>query len=218
MYFCSMLFVYPHKKSKDISTIEHSIRWALKQYPTAEIYIIGDMVPGYNNLTPDARSPIRGCDVTHKLLTFARKVKGDFIYMNDDFFIGPKFNPHTVMSNGNLSINDSHAPTYQEACQNTMDALKAMGCSTINFECHAPVKMNSQLLIDLFDSISWDGHNHFVKSLYLNYYQIAHSPGQNVKIANDIKKAQQLLDLYGSFSCSDQWMRGNTQVKFLTTH
>ena len=213
-----MLFVYPYKKSKDISTIEHSIKWTLRQYPTAEIYIIGDMVPGYNNLTPDARSPIRGCDVTHKLLTFARKIKGDFIYMNDDFFIGPKFNPNLAMSNGNLIINDSHAPTYQEACQNTIDALKSMRCTTINFECHAPVKMNSQMLIDLFDSISWDGHNHFVKSLYLNYYQIPHSPGHNVKIGSDTKKAQQLLDLYGSFSCSDQWMRGSTQVKFITTH
>ena len=213
-----MLFVYPYKKSKDISTIEHSITWTLRQYPTAEIYIIGDPVRGYNNMTPDARSSIRGCDVTHKLLTFARKVKGDFIYMNDDFFIGPKFNPNLAMSNGNLIINDSHAPTYQEACQNTMDALKAMESSTINFECHAPVKMNSQMLIDLFDSISWDGHNHFVKSLYLNYYQIPHSPGHNVKIGSDTKKAQQLLDLYGSFSCSDQWMRGSSQIKFLTTH
>ena len=213
-----MLFVYPYKKSKDISTIEHSITWTLRQYPTAEIYIIGDPVRGYNNMTPDARSSIRGCDVTHKLLTFARKVKCDFIYMNDDFFIGPKFNPNLAMSNGNLIINDSHAPTYQEACQNTMDALKAMECSTINFECHAPVKMNSQMLIDLFDSISWDGHNHFVKSLYLNYYQIPHSPGHNVKIGSDTKKAQQLLDLYGSFSCSDQWMRGSSQIKFLTTH
>ena len=218
MYFCSMILVYPHKQGKEGSTIQHSINWALKRYPNAEVYIIGDHVRGYNNLIPDARSSVRGCDVTHKLLTFARHIGGKFLYMNDDFFIGPKFNEDTVMSNGNLMINDLHAPTYQEACQNTMDVLKAMGCTTINFECHQPVMMDSQKLIELFDSISWDGHNHFVKSLYLNYYQVPHSPGQNLKLGSDTKKAQQLLDLYGSFSCSDQWMRGSTQVKFLTTH
>ena len=218
MYFCSMLFVYPYKKNNNISTIEHSIRWTLKQFPNAEIYIIGDPVMGYNNLKPDKRSSVRGCDVTHKLLTFARKVKGDFIYMNDDFFIGPNFNPDITWSSGNIIIKDTHAPTYQEACQNTMDALKSMGCTMMNFECHAPVKMNSQLLIDLFDSISWDGHNHFVKSIYLNYYQIPNSPAQNLKITNDVKKAQQLLDLYGSFSCSDQWMTRRPQFEFITKH
>ncbi|MFN9945011.1 MAG: hypothetical protein ACK56I_36640, partial [bacterium] len=85
--------------------------------------------------------------MTHKLLTFARHIGGQFLYMNDDFFIGPKFNENTVLSNGNLMINDLHAPTYQEACQNTMDVLKAMGCTTRNFECHQPVMMDSQKLI-----------------------------------------------------------------------
>ncbi len=114
-----MILVYPHKQGKEGSTIQHSINWALKRYTNAEVYIIGDHVRGYNNIIPDARSSVRGCDVTHKLLTFARHIGGQFLYMNDDFFIGPKFNEDTVISNGNLIINDIHAPTYQEACQNT---------------------------------------------------------------------------------------------------
>jgi len=213
-----MRFVYPYKRLRDDQCINESIRWALNIYPDAEIYVVGDHVPGTINLEPRSRSSIRGCDVTHKILTFASLIGGDFIYMNDDFFIGPKFNPDRVLSCGPMLINDRHAPTYQEAMQNTIDALKAMGCSTINFECHAPIMMNSDKLIELFDSITWSGHNHFIKSMYLNYYQVPHSPGENIKIAKDKKKAKEFLDLYGCFSISDQFMANKDTWKFITTH
>lgn len=50
MYLCSMVFVYPYKKTVDDFEIIQSMAWIRKVYPDATIYTIGDAVPGAINI------------------------------------------------------------------------------------------------------------------------------------------------------------------------
>ena len=83
-----MIFVYPyHSRAESDFEIKQSISFLKKVYPDAEIWTVGKAVPGINNLPCTQHNNIRGCDVTNRILTFAKKVGGEFIYMNKDFFI-----------------------------------------------------------------------------------------------------------------------------------
>lgn len=204
-----MNFVYPYKSKGDDFLIYQSIKWVKKIYPDADIFVIGDPVNGVNHLPHRRKFNHRGCDVTDKILTYARTMRNRFIYMNDDFFIGPEFNPRLVIQSGPLKINDTHAPNYQDACRNTIEFLQEYEYPCINYECHQPVMMDSDLLLDLFNGISWEQHNHFIKSMYFNVYPHVTTHGENLKIKSSQAVARELLKKYGSFSAS------NT---FLTSH
>ena len=143
MYLCSMVFVYPYKRSPDHFDIMQSIAWIKRVYPEATIYTIGDAVPGALNIPCTQYNNIRGIDVTNRILTFARTIGGDFIYMNDDFYISEKWSPDVVYFKGILEINPNHPPHYQEAARNTAEFMIHNKFPLNNYESHQPVKMNS---------------------------------------------------------------------------
>jgi len=211
-----MKYVYPYRKgSQNFDVLHHSVQWLKCFDPEAEVYIIGDLHPdGYS--IPIQTLPIRGCDVTNKILHFARIYSGTFCYMNDDFFIGKNFRFDRILHSNEMEINPKYAPTYQEAMQNTIDFLKSNGKTTFNYECHQPVLMDSDKLLALFDTITWKQHNHFIKSMYLNYYGCYHVQGENLKVANDIRKASEFITKYGSFSTGDTWFNQKAQREFIT--
>jgi hypothetical protein len=212
-----MRYVYPYKKTNGPDTLGLSIKSVLQADPQAQIFIVGDPYPVGNHIAISSL-PIRGCDVTNKMMHFAWHYDGDFMYMNDDFFITKEFNPYLTYTSGEMLINDKHSPTYQEAMQNTIDFLKSVDKPTMNYECHMPVVLNSDKLIGLFDRITWKHHNHFIKSMYLNYYECDFKSGENVKVSNEIKKAQEFLSRYGCFSTSDTWFNQKAQREFITKH
>ena len=187
-----------------------SIDWVLASFPNAEIITVGDALPNRENIPHKKRYHERGCDVTDKILTFAKEIGGDAVYMNDDFFIGSNFDPYTNIKNGRLQVNPKHSPVYQQACQHTLDFLNHYKYTTFNFECHQPMLFNSIKLIELFDEITWQKHNHFLKSLYLNVNTFLSMDGENLKIGKpDMLKANELLSKYGCFSISDEFKHGS---------
>jgi hypothetical protein len=201
-----MYFVYPYKIKRDTFDITHSIASVLNVFPSAQCITIGDAVPGVENIPCNVISPERGVDVTNKILTFARMNQGDFIYMNDDFYINHRFNPDAAIFNGQLSINSAHAPGYQMAMRNTMEFLQHLGVSINNFECHQPVKMNCEKLITLFDAICWNQDTHFIKSIYLNVYKPELIEGVNLKLKDDnLFMSNAYLNTFGCFSTSDEF-------------
>lgn len=212
-----MRFIYPYKKKSDDFNITHSIASVRRVFPDADIYIVGDAIAGEKNIPCNVISTDRGVDVTNKILTFARQHQGDFIYMNDDFYINEKFNPLASVYCGELAVNSSHAPGYQDATRNTLEFLKHYGYSTINFECHQPAMMNSEKLITLFDSIDWKNANHFIKSIYLNIHKPELIEGVNLKLKDNLFMANSYLNVYGSFSTSDEFlnMKGVEFIKNL---
>jgi hypothetical protein len=205
-----MVFVYPYIQHLNDWDILRSIEWLLDAFPQATVFTIGDALPNRENIPHKKRYHERGCDVTDKILTFAREIGGDAIYMNDDFFIGPNFDPYTNLRNGMLKINPEHSPVYQQACKHTLEFLNHYQYTTFNFECHQPMMFNSAKLIELFDEITWQQHNHFLKSMYLNVHTFMSMDAENLKIGRpDLIKANQLLDKYGCFSISDDFKQHN---------
>jgi hypothetical protein len=202
-----MTFVYPYKRSPDHFDILQSIAWINRIQPDATIYTIGDAVPGALNIPCTQFNNIRGIDVTNRILTFARTIGGDFVYMNDDFYISEQWIADVVYFKGILEINPNHPPHYQEAARNTAEFLMHNKFPINNYECHQPVMMNSEKLIKLFDQINWQDGNHFIKSIYLNVYKCNAHPGDNVKLHRpDIAKASEFLRTYGCFSTGEAFL------------
>ena len=215
MYICSMVYVYPYIRANNDLDIKLSIKSVLLADPKAEIWTVGDRVYEGDCIRHKRKLEHRGCDVTDKILTFAKEIGGDFIYMNDDFFINQNFNPSRSIFNGELQVNSTHAPHYQQACQNTLGFLEFNEMDINNYECHQPMLFNSQMLIELFNSIEWKNHNHFIKSLYWNVYALPSIPGTNLKL-NDpkINMAERFLNDFGCFSIGDGF-KVKTGMNFL---
>ena len=220
MYFCSMNFVFPYKKRTSDFEMIQSIRWIRMSFPKANIFTIGDIVPGAENIPCKQYNNIRGVDVTNKILTFANTIGGKFIYMNDDFFVTAKLRADVPIFNGDLAINDIHPTHYQIAAKNTIDFLEYFGHPIKNFETHSPVLMDSKKLIKTFDQLNWKEDNHFIKSIYLNFNPPKETQsGTNLKLSKcDISKAEQFLRDYGCFSTGDGFLNsiGSTWIKNLT--
>jgi hypothetical protein len=220
MYFCSMNFVFPYKKRTSDFELIQSIRWIRMSFPMAKIFTIGDEIEGVQNIPCPVFSMIRGVDVTNKILTFANQIGGEFIYMNDDFFISPKLRANVPIYNGKLIINPIHPSHYQIACKNSIEFLEYNGNCIYNFETHSPILIDSKKLIKTFDKINWQSDNHFIKSIYLNVNQPKTiRPGTNLKLSSgDIAKAESFLRDYGCFSSSDEFINsaGGHWIKNLT--
>ena len=202
-----MIFVYPyHSRAESDFEINQSIAMVLKVYPAAEIWTIGKAVPGINNIPCNQHNNIRGCDVTNRILTFAKEIGGDFIYMNKDFFITKFWQPHVAINMKSIIVNDNHPPHTQAAQINTLEFLKHNNFTTYNYETHTPCVMNSKKLIDLFDNINWQDDNHFIKSIYCNVYQVPSKEGFNCKVSlPSIAKAQEYISIQGCFSTGDNF-------------
>lgn len=210
-----MVFVYPYIKRANNFDIELSIKSVLNVYPKAEIFTVGDRIYEAENIKHKKSLFHRGCDVTDKILTFAREHGGDFMYMNADFFITKNFDIHRALFSNHITINSDHAPHYQEAAMNTKHFLEFNDFDSLNFECHQPMLFNSQMLIDLFNAIEWQNHNHFIKSLYGNVYDVPKIPAVNLKL-NDSKiaMADRFLQNFGCFSIGEGF-KNKTGVNYL---
>jgi hypothetical protein len=164
-------------------------------------------------LLSEHKSKVRGCDVTIKILEYCNENEGDFVYINDDFIIERL--PEKPIFNGELKDNPTYNTSYRLAIENTLDLLKAHGKTTYNFETHTPIIINCKLFRNLFNSLEIGDNNHFLKSIYLNWYGIEGQPGENVKIRVwSQHRAENLFQKYGCISLSDdtpdrayEWLR-----------
>lgn len=191
---------YPFKKSSDKSILKSSIKLIKREFPDANIYIDEEI---YSNNS--------AIDVAHKVINFARENKGRFLFMNDDFLLVKQ--PHKAMFSGELLVNPNHPFNYQIASQNTIDFLNSCGKPLKNFETHSPVWFDCEKVVELFDNITWKNDNFFIKSLYLNYYELIGFEGVNVKInETNLPLAKSHLKKYGCISLGD-----NFDINMLTS-
>ena len=211
-----MNFVYPyHSKAESDFEITQSINFVRMAFPDAQIWTIGKAVNGVNNIPCTQYKNIRGVDVTNRILTFAKEIGGDFIYMNKDFFVTKFWQPHVAIKMGPMILNHEHPSHTQIAQHNTLEFLKFNKFTAYNYETHTPVMMNSNKLIDLFDNINWQDDNHFIKSIYCNVYQVPSKDGFNCKISvPSIAKAQEYISIQGCFSTGDAFWN-NTCVDWI---
>jgi hypothetical protein len=189
-------------------------------FPEAHIVTVGDKVATIDNIPCPQLNNIRGADVTNKMLTFARERGGEFIYMNDDFYITPKLRADIPIHSGQLEIVGQHPSHYKQAMFNTIEFLKYYDRPLWNFETHSPVLIDSDKLLATFELLEWQKHNHFIKSIYLNMnLPELIRKGHNVKLHKDnIPKAEELLRTYGCFSTNETFLtpRGKSWIKNLS--
>jgi hypothetical protein len=189
-------------------------------FPEAHIVTVGDKVATIDNIPCPQLNNIRGADVTNKMLTFARERGGEFIYMNDDFYITPKLRADIPIHSGQLEIVEQHPSHYKQAMFNTIEFLKYYDRPLWNFETHSPVLIDSHKLLATFELLEWQKHNHFIKSIYLNMnLPELIRKGHNVKLHKDnIPKAEELLRTYGCFSTNETFLtpRGKSWIKNLS--
>ena len=207
-----MVFVYPYNNRTDQHfEILQSIALVKAVYPDAVIYTVGKEVPGILCLKLDQYNNIRGCDVTNKMLHFARTIGGDFIYMNKDFFITKNWQYYVSIHAGPIVINPLHATHTNVAQNNTLEFLKHNKFTAYNFETHTPVLMDSKKLLELFENINWQTDNHFIKSIYCNVYQVPSKQGVNSKVSvPSIDKAKEFISINGCFSTGDNFWQKDT--------
>lgn len=198
-----MIFVYPYRKrGQSDFVIGLSIKSVLKVYPDARIITVGDRFEGYENYPFKDSSPIRGVNVTSKLLHVAQFVD-EFVFMNDDFFINERFNfDIPCRSFEKLERKEGKASIeWNISVDNTKQLLNYFNFNTYSFECHQPAKLNSSILFKTMESVNWK-NEHFVKSLYFNMNEIGiYKAMENVKLNDpDLVRAQKFLNLYGCLS------------------
>jgi len=185
-----------------------------KDYDLCRAYIGKEIV-----LLHEKKSNIRGCDVTLKVLDYCNNNEGDVVYLNDDFIIERL--PAEPIYNGELKDNPNHNISYRTATVNTLEFLKAHNKPILNFETHTPIIINCKKFRDLFNSLDFGDNNHFLKSIYLNWYEVKGQSGENVKIHQwSTTKAENLFRKYGCLSLADHtpdhaytWLRNRLEFR-----
>jgi hypothetical protein len=101
-------------------------------------------------------------------------VKGNFIFMNDDFFI---VKPTSFKKYPNYARPSLQVPElkdgYRRSLNNTYLYLQGMNKTTYHFDVHLPIIYNSQKFLKLKPHLDYSmtlNEGLVVKSLYANYY------------------------------------------------
>lgn len=217
-----MKFVYPYRRKENDFNINQSIRCVLKYYPNAEIFVIGDKPENdfkFTHIKSHDSYLIRGANVTSKIMQFARMYEGEFVYMNDDFFINDKFDFNIVHGSYEMMERKEGKASiaWNQAVDNTVHYLEHNKKPIRSYECHQPVVFNSRMLIDTMDQINWVESDHFIKSLYFNInVPIRFNPIDNVKLTSpNIAKANIYLEMFGCLSTGNGFMteKGANYIK-----
>ena len=145
-----------------------------------------------------------------------RLIKGDFLFLNDDYFFTDTFTKEPKegynFSKGNLRENTGNY-TYRKSCLETANYLESLGKETYNFDVHFPIVYNSEKYLEL--DYAWEYSKTLytglvVKSTYCNIHGYKAEPLMDVKLSRlqtelDYKK----ICPNQMFSCSDKgWVNG----------
>jgi hypothetical protein len=138
-------------------------------------------------------------------------IKGNFIFMNDDFFFTRPYDWNINYAKGELPSEGKE--NYQKALSDTREYLLSLGKSVNHFDCHTPIIYNSEKFIELLphlekSKLTTNGYT--VKSLYGNIYELEPTLYNDCKLStlqteSDFKKIKDTPVI----SCSDgSWQNG----------
>jgi hypothetical protein len=145
----------------------------------------------------------------------ASNLKGDFVFMNDDFFfLKPQnFTNYPNYCKGNLFRDNQKIEHYQKALQDTHDYLKSIGKTTHHFDIHYPIIYNAQKFLKLmphFEQSRLTTNGMVVKSLYGNIYGLEPTMAYDCKL-NSLQtyRDYERMNRGDLLSCSDAgWAYG----------
>lgn len=151
--------------------------------------------------------------IATKILNAIKKgyVKGNFIFMNDDFFFTRPYNFRLNYAKADLK--HTSLDNYQKAIFDTKNYLTKLGYSTYHFDVHTPIIYNAKKFLALephFEQSRLSTNGFVVKSLYGNIYGLKPTLYTDCKLntlqtPRDYERAQDAPIL----SCSDSaWSNG----------
>jgi hypothetical protein len=137
-------------------------------------------------------------------------LKGDFFFMNDDFFFNRSVSTLTYPFYYKGSLFDfAPDPNYSRALRNTGRFLRDNRMTYKHFDVHTPIIYNTENYLKLTQIWRKSGlttHGYVVKSIYSNWYGVKGNKYTDVKLGEmDMKKIKST----NCFSCSDTgWDNG----------
>lgn len=190
-----MDIVYFVKDTKENEELRYSLR-SLKNFPHDKVWFYGGCPKG---LKPDYHVKVNQNQSTKwenifmmfKMACVNDKISKDFWLFNDDFFIMKPIKSGPNYYNGSLykrvvTLEDTHNgfTPYSQQLRYTLQELEGMGCDTLNYALHVPMKINKkkgQELVNIMDGP-------MIRCLYGNYFKIGGEDHSDFKIDSINKK------------------------------
>ena len=134
-------------------------------------------------------------------------VKGDFLFMNDDFFFTKEVsaNNYPYYHKDCLSLGSPNK-FYKATLMATYNYLNDNGYNTLHFDVHTPIIYNSEKFLALKEHLYQSMINPFgfvVKSLYSNIYGILGEKYTDVKLGKYHDKIMDRVKSTNVISCYD---------------
>jgi hypothetical protein len=179
--------VYPYKRSADEFELRYSLR-SLVNLPHDRVIIGGDKprcVSGEVFWAGALPRHDRFASSTANILAAVEQgaISGDFIVMNDDFFI---LKPWTFRHEHRGTINEYLATAgakggYRRRAEHTRDMLVALGVAEpLFFGLHVPTVFSAERLADLVTQFK--GERYLLRTLYHNLFPAAADRRDDVKV------------------------------------
>jgi len=200
--------------------LRYSLRALEKNIPGASRVIVVGENPGFLSdkvqfhYLPEAKGNKEFC-IAKKIEWACQNVmQGDFLFMNDDFFIHKKIVP-SAFPNYQKGCLSQSAPDkkYERSLHDTFNYLKSLGHTTFHFDVHTPIIYNTDKFLALSPHWEYSKTLHFgivVKSMYGNIYKVPHLPYKDVKLGRlKLFEDFQRIENTSCISCSDHgWRNG----------
>lgn len=184
-----MDIVYFVKDTDTDEELRYSLR-SLKNFPHGKVWFYGGCPKG---LKPDHHvyvkqdQPTKWANIfkSFKLACHNDDITKDFWLFNDDFFVMKPVKDGPNYYDGNLykrvvTLEDTHhgMTPYSQQLRYTLQELECMGCDTVNYALHVPMKINrkkAQELINIMDGP-------MIRCLYGNYFKVGGKEHSDFKI------------------------------------
>lgn len=132
-------------------------------------------------------------------ILFLPNISDEFLLMNDDFYFleDRRIDDIPLYRQGTLPMHiewrEHTGNPYVESLKKTASALASKGLPQVDFELHAPIRYQKDVLAAVLDDFNfdWSGHRGLlVRSLYGNYLRSHGVPLEDCKIDFPIERAE----------------------------
>lgn len=187
--------VYFVKDTSVNEELRYSLR-SLKNFPHAKVWFYGGCPKG---LKPDHHVKVNQDQPTKwanifkmfKMACVNDKISKDFWLFNDDFFVMNPVKSGPDYYNGSLykrvvTLEDTHngVTPYSQQLRYTLQELESMGCGTLNYALHVPMKINRKKAQELVNIMAGP----MIRCVYGNYFKVGGTEHTDVKIDSVSKR------------------------------
>ena len=179
--------IYPYRRALDEFELRFSLR-SLNNLPHSRVIVAGERSRILTRFARQVivrriRNPYQ-CSTNNVVQAIQHEgVTGDFVLMNDDFFVMQPWKSKLHYRCTMQEYLDSGLPkrAYREAIERTMELLAAHGVADPKFYgVHGPVIMDAGKLLDVVRD--FEGETYLLKSLYFNLHPQRASKRKDVKL------------------------------------